>query len=751
MKILTAIIAVFTVLCCSAQVHKGFSSAELKSAQSKIYNRLGRYPAMFLPYKSQSERAVKLEKVSCSSGRVNLYFNQPSIQIGLREDILKQWEQAVRDSLGRAYSECKVGLFYGSTPLERYIPNFFRSTLSRDIKRTKSPKIGVPLVQQKGEMIYGKGLSYRHIALWPSHGKVYNVDSMRWEWQRPALFCTREDLHTFEYLDHYLIPMLENAGATLFSPRERDTQPLEIIIDNDGSSAGATFKTTGTWATISGGFKMTPVLQAENPFTLGSYLISNSTGSVEYSSPIVQPGQYAVYVSYHAATGNARVIYSVEHMGGVSDFELNQAIGGGWVYLGRFNFNDFARITLKGVGQFSADAVRLGGGMGNVQRGATVSGVARWAEAARYYMQYSGVPSSIYKQEHDTKQESDYMDDYKARGDWVTYLQQSQHLPIDVAVALHTNAGVVDTTFGTLTINYTNKGRDSYSSGQSKYAGRDLADIILTQVVGDIRALHCPTWTRRSMYDKSYAEVSRPDCPAVIVELLSHQNLNDMVLGLNPAFRFTAARAIYKGILKFLASSYGFSYAVEPLPVKDFALRVVDGSTMELAWQESVDKLEPTAHPIKYRVYTCVEGGDFDRGVYLEKPLWRVPIVKDNLIRSYKVVAVNDGGKSLDSEVLYCRFATDFKADECKTIILDNMVQAADTLPGGINLNTLRPYKTDRSIVGPQVNFDRSSPFIDNDHPGWGESKSTLEMHGVKEKHVEITNLPKSFIMTTVK
>lgn len=31
----------------------------------------------------------------------------------------------------------------------------------------------------------------------------------------------------------YLIPMLQNAGAIVFTPRERDWQRNEIVIDND--------------------------------------------------------------------------------------------------------------------------------------------------------------------------------------------------------------------------------------------------------------------------------------------------------------------------------------------------------------------------------------------------------------------------------------------------------------------------------------------------------------------------------------
>lgn len=50
---------------------------------------------------------------------------------------------------------------------------------------------------------------------------------------RPRLFCTSEDQFTQSFILPYLIPMLENAGANVFTPRERDTQKQEIIVDND--------------------------------------------------------------------------------------------------------------------------------------------------------------------------------------------------------------------------------------------------------------------------------------------------------------------------------------------------------------------------------------------------------------------------------------------------------------------------------------------------------------------------------------
>ena len=80
-----------------------------------------------------------------------------------------------------------------------------------------------------------KGLLDRHISLWASHGRYYDNNRNKWTWQRPNLFCTTEDLFTQTIVIPFLIPMLENAGATVFTPRERDWQTHEVIVDNDDS------------------------------------------------------------------------------------------------------------------------------------------------------------------------------------------------------------------------------------------------------------------------------------------------------------------------------------------------------------------------------------------------------------------------------------------------------------------------------------------------------------------------------------
>ena len=56
------------------------------------------------------------------------------------------------------------------------------------------------------------------------------------EWQRPRLFQTVEDLIPMSITIPFIIPMLENAGANVYVPRERDLQTNEVVVDNDGQT-----------------------------------------------------------------------------------------------------------------------------------------------------------------------------------------------------------------------------------------------------------------------------------------------------------------------------------------------------------------------------------------------------------------------------------------------------------------------------------------------------------------------------------
>ena len=110
--------------------------------------------------------------------------------------------------------------------LAELVPNYYRSELALDRDRMQTVKNSdtvIPLrrnVSKAAEIT--SGLQNSHIALWHSHGWYYNMDLDRWEWERPRLWQTVEDIYPLSYTIPFLVPMLENAGAVVMLPRERD-------------------------------------------------------------------------------------------------------------------------------------------------------------------------------------------------------------------------------------------------------------------------------------------------------------------------------------------------------------------------------------------------------------------------------------------------------------------------------------------------------------------------------------------------
>ena len=125
-------------------------------------------------------------------------------------------------------------------------------------------------------------LAGKHLSVWQSHGSYYDKQKGFWKWQRPLLFSTTEDLFTQTIVVPYLIPMLENAGAVVFTPRERDWQPNEVIVDNDKGSY----------------VPSDVIYDGYNPFSEGSVKKTHATKHEEefvtYQPNIPESGNYAV-------------------------------------------------------------------------------------------------------------------------------------------------------------------------------------------------------------------------------------------------------------------------------------------------------------------------------------------------------------------------------------------------------------------------------------------------------------------------
>lgn len=579
-------------------------------------------------------------------------------------------------ALPRPYNKYKLTIMAGGLPIEQLVAG---SKCEKGMPNAwgKTEYEGAPWVMNDSRPYFvSHGLFDRHLSLWASHGRYYDGKKDRWKWQRPNLFGTTEDLFTQTIVIPYLIPMLENAGAVVFTPRERDWQKNEVIVDNGGrgyveDSGKETWKTAQEkgFAYHAGTYR-----DGENPFTQGTARAVKATKKADvswasYQPNIPQGGKYAVYVSYQSLKNSVSdAQYIVMHKGQRTVFKVNQQMGGGtWVYLGTFDFdrgnNEFNRVVVTNSssesGVVTTDAVRFGGGMGNIERGGSCSGMPRCLEGARYSAQWAGAPYSVYSSKNGS---DDYGDDINVRSNMTNWLAggstyvptlEGKKVPIELSLAVHSDAGyttVNDSIIGSLAICTTSFNDGRLNSGVSRMVSHDFADSLLTGLQRDISGKY-RKWTRRYLWDRNYSETRKPEVPSAIIETMSHQNFADMRRGLDPIFRFTLARSLYKTILRFVNGNHSVPSVVQPLPVSNFRIERNSSGGLRLSWIAEKDEQEPTAVPTSYIVYTSEDGMGFDNGTVVYTSSFDFE-AKKGVNYCFKVTALNRGGESFPSETL---------------------------------------------------------------------------------------------------
>ena len=753
---------------------------------------------------------VNVQRVRVRNQLVWVYTNGTLGQLSLTPSDVQELRLLVSQVvLGN--NQGKVTLYTGDYEIGELVTSLYRH-------RAKNARYTLPATTQwvtntSRPYTAKQGLEGKHIALWGSHGQYFHQPSESWRWQRAKVWSTVEDLYTTSYTMPFLVPMLENAGAVVVQPRERDTQVREVVVNDEAAEPlckvdGVKCKGDEQWVIGDGkGWGEDEdgvLLEGENPFERGGYLVeakgeklSAPQKSADFSgtpqakgerreavyTPELEEGDYAVYVSYKTLPNStSKAQYTVVHKGQKTTFSVNQKMGGGtWVYLGTFAFdgdpeNNYVSVAPVGNGKevVTTDAVKFGGGMGSVARykqpdsyenvkssntlpdeqvivdslqyleelaqnqaNAVTSGLPRYIEAARYWMQYAGIPDSIYNY---TDSKNDYVDDYASRGIWVNYLaggsaanpkQAGLNIPLHMSLAFHTDAGVKDEVVGTLIIykDHDDEKCKTYPTGKSRILNRDLADYMQTQIVEDMRATYAPEWTRRQLDNSSYAEVRHPKVPAVLLELLSHQNMTDMQYGLDPRVRFVISRAMYKSILRFMHEQYGTEYVVQPLPVKEMAMTMEPGTRnqeqrpISMTWQATSDPLEPTAVPSYYIVYTRTDDGDWDNGVRVNSQEYTFT-AKPGTRYDLCVAAGNAGGLSMKSEVLSAYIAPEEKG---QVLIVNGFTRVSgpewwsDSIYGGIRpMSHAVPYGKGVNYIGEVYDYDSRNEWVTDDNCGWG-------------------------------
>ena len=720
---------------------------------------------------------VTVSRVRVRNSQVFIYTNRTLSQVSLSNSEVRDLRLLVSQMI-LGNNQGKVSIYTDGYEVGELVTTVHRH-------RAKNERYTLPATVQwvtntSRPYTAKQGLDGKHIALWGSHGQYFHQPTESWRWQRAKVWSTVEDLYTTSYTMPFLVPMLENAGAVVVQPRERDTQTHEEVVDDrDAVQSGATLFNVVQEGRGWGRDEDGVLMEGENPFTLGSYsteTTGNKTKCEMRYTPSLPEGEYAVYVSYKTLPNStSKAQYTVVHKGQKTTFAVNQKMGGGtWVYLGTFAFdgdkaNNYVSIAAAANGKdvVTTDAVKFGGGMGSVARykqpdsfenvkssntlpdeqvivdsvqymeelaqnqaNAVTSGLPRYIEAARYWMQYSGIPDSIYNY---TDSKNDYVDDYAARGIWVNYLaggsaanphQAGLNVPLHASLAFHTDAGVRKDMVGTLLIykDHDDEQCKTYPTGKSRILNRDLADYMQTQIVEDMRALYAPEWTRRQLDNSSYAEVRHPKVPAVLLELLSHQNMTDMQYGLDPRVRFTISRAMYKSFLKFIHEQYGTDYVVQPLPVHGMAMSRL-GEEIRVSWQSTLDVLEPTAKPSYYIVYTRTNDGDWNNGVRVTKNEYTFT-AEAGTRYDIRVAAGNAGGLSFKSELLSAYIAPE---DKGNVLIVNGFTRVSgpewwsDSIYGGIRPNSHAvPYGKGVNYIGEVYDFDSRNEWVTDDNCGWG-------------------------------
>ncbi|MFN7973115.1 MAG: N-acetylmuramoyl-L-alanine amidase [Acidobacteriota bacterium] len=488
-------------------------------------------------------------------------------------------------------------------------------------------------------------LSGKTIFLSQSHGWEWTV-CCGWSTQRGVTNGIVEDFINAEAVNQYLIQYLHNAGAQVLTARDRDMTTTSTIVDNDGGNGTSDYVEVGPWTTSTAtGFAngFAPYGPTTNPFALGTTRIlpasPTETGRVTYTPDVPKTGAYWVYASWGASSNRAPdAHFIVNHAGGTTHVHVDQRRDGyTWIPIGQFVF-DAGKDPAKGsvalandstaTGAYvCADAVRLGGGMGDILDNGTTSGKPRWEEAAYYYTHYLGFDSWSYN-------------DVTTRPQWAEW--ECEPGEDCLFFSWHTNAPNP----GTGTSSYIYNGGATPGSAQ-------LQDAIHTEVVKDIRSGWDPGWTDRGKLQANFGEL-RPltSMPGVLMELAFHDTPYDAAQLKQPRFRELAARAIYQGMARY----YNPGATLLPEPPIEPTVTNQGGGNVRIDWLPAPpDGLDLGGDPATgYRVYVGHDGRSWQDAIAVSGPPYVYAGTPGEVVY-FKVSATNAGGESFPTETLAAR------------------------------------------------------------------------------------------------
>ena len=258
------------------------SSSIVTIAQSSLHDVVNDYLRNYQisGYQPRDRMGLDSLRADESAHELYVYANEPFCSQPFTPQSVRTIYDDIQHRLPAPYNTYRLSIYNKKLQLiEDLIPNIYRSG-NQDATRLwgKLDYQGWPWVKNTSRpYTITKGLQNRHLFIWPSHGRYYKEGA--WQWQRPYLYCTTEDLFTQSFVFPYLFPMLERAGAIVASPRERDYQTHESVVDNDNPKQQGLYaessQSDAQWqvSADSCGFAMNESLlnDESKPFSSGTY------------------------------------------------------------------------------------------------------------------------------------------------------------------------------------------------------------------------------------------------------------------------------------------------------------------------------------------------------------------------------------------------------------------------------------------------------------------------------------------------
>ncbi len=603
---------------------------------------------------------TQLDTVSVIEDRVTITLILPDAALAALadqqvEDVNEQFRTTFTPYNFRRIEIEARGSLGGYRPLSEFLPKI-------EIPRKEPSSSALPLSQAGGgsrassptyaEGSRGGGLSNKTVFVSAGHGWAWNSSSNTYTTQRPGYPSAPypsgegviEDFNNAEAVNQYLLPYLQNAGADAWTVRERDMNTQMLIVDD----SSADFSTQGTWTINSGGYNGT----YRSATTVNA--AATATATWTFIPPVT--ATYAVYVRFPnpAVTRAVDAHFFVDHAGALTPITITQARdSNNWRFIGNYPFYGGrpAHISLSnqsvtpGV-TVLADAVRIGGGLGNTSvAGAPVSNKPRWEEQARQYAKWVGLP------------DVDNLNDVIVRPIYSVWEKEAGEDA--VYISWHTN--------GYNGYNTTVRGTESYIHSFQPTPNSDvLQNYIHTALLNDIHNGWDPTWPDRGEKTQDLGELRLLSTtlgntmPGVLIENGFHDNPTDVDALKDPRFLQLSARAIYHGLVNYWhAIDPNVPLVYLPEPPQRVMMRNNGAGQITLEWQPG-----PTggSGPLgdaatSYRVYTSADGFGWSNPIDVASTSYTLTGLSPNQLIFAKVTGVNAGGESFASPVLAARAA----------------------------------------------------------------------------------------------